>query len=239
MKTAKTDTAIVIKPVEIQTVNIRIRGISPLIVHNWAVKEKREMLEKQTGANKGKKKHTYKLPSYDFCESLYWISGKPEYDENELFNMAKQEEADAYVQSLFYEAMMNDPAPRFGFPVTAIKQAAVMAASRNEIDVKTTALRGAFFIDGEGELMLAEIKGSQPIVREDMVRVGGISKTADIRYRAEFKEWYMDLKVSYNKNGPITIEQIVNLINLGGFTCGIGEWRPEKNGSYGMYRVDA
>ena len=239
MKTPKTETAIVIKPVEIQTVTVRIRGLSPLIMHNWSHKAKQEMLDKQTGASKGKKKHTYKVPMYDFCESIYWISGKPNYDEDEVFSLAKQEDADAYIANQYTSAMNSKPAPRFGFPVTAIKQAAVMAASRNELDVKTTALRGAFFIDGEGPLMLAEIKGSIPEIREDMVRVGGISKTSDIRYRAEFKEWYMDLNVSYNKNGPITIEQIVNLINLGGFTCGIGEWRPEKNGSYGMYRVEA
>ena len=36
-----------------------------------------------------------------------------------------------------------------------------------------------------------------------------------------------------------TLEQIVNLINLGGFTCGIGEWRPEKDGSFGTYQVVA
>jgi len=74
-------------------------------------------------------------------------------------------------------------------------------------------------------------------MREDMVRVGGISKTADIRHRAEFDDWYMDLEIEWNKNGPVTIDQIINLINLGGFTNGIGEWRPEKDGSYGTFRV--
>ena len=127
---------------------------------------------------------------------------------------------------------------RWGFPVTAIKQAAVMAASRNEIGIKTTALRGAFFIKGEGPDMLAEVKGCVPTMREDMVRVGGISKTADIRHRAQFDDWYMDLEISYNANGPITLEQIINLVNLGGFTCGIGEWRPEKDGSYGTFMVE-
>lgn len=137
----------------------------------------------------------------------------------------------------FVEAV--ESGARWGFPVTAIKQAAIMAASRNEIDVKTTTLRGSFFIHGEGPDMLAEIKGSIPEMREDMVRVGGISKTADIRHRPMFADWYMDLTIDYNANGPITPEQIVNLINLGGFTCGIGEWRPEKDGNFGMFQVVA
>ena len=85
--------------------------------------------------------------------------------------------------------------------------------------------------------MLAEVKGCVPKMLESMVRVGGVSKTADIRHRAIFEDWYMDLEVSWNRNGPVTIEQIVNLINLGGFSNGIGEWRPEKDGSYGCFQV--
>lgn len=238
MKTAKNaTTTIEIKPIELRSTTVRIRGTSPLIVHAWSHKAKQEILDKQTGSTKTRKKHNYKLPAYDFCESLYWIEGKPEYDEETLFSMSKQEEAEAYVQGLCDEAFASNP--RFGFPVTAIKQAAIMSASRNDLDIKTTTLRGSFFIKGEGPDMLAEIKGGLPSLREDMVRVGGISKTADIRFRPQFDEWYMDLEISYNVNGPITLEQIVNLINLGGFTCGIGEWRPEKNGNYGTYAVEA
>lgn len=47
----------------------------------------------------------------------------------------------------------------------------------------------------------------------------------------------MDLNLRYNKNGVYTLEQIINLINVGGFSCGIGEWRPEKDGQNGMYSV--
>ncbi len=52
-----------------------------------------------------------------------------------------------------------------------------------------------------------------------------------------FTNWYMDLEVAYNTNGLLSIEQIINMINLGGFVCGIGEWRPEKDGMYGMFHV--
>ena len=182
------------------------------------------ILDKQTKATKTKG-HDLKVPVADFISSAYWITPEPTGNTDEecetAFNKAVEEGA------------------RWGFPVTAIKQATIMAASRNDIDIKTTTLRGCFFIKGEGPDMLAEVKGSVPHMREDMVRVGGISKTADIRHRAQFDDWYMDLDISYNVNGPITIEQIVNLINLGGFTCGIGEWRPEKDGSFGTYVVEA
>ena len=35
----------------------------------------------------------------------------------------------------------------------------------------------------------------------------------------------------------LTAEQIVNLINTGGFAVGVGEWRPEKNGQFGLFHV--
>ena len=80
---------------------------------------------------------------------------------------------------------------------------------------------------------MAEIEGT-PEMREDMVRIG--MGTADIRYRGEFKKWSTTLKIRYNKNA-ISAEQIINLINVGGFACGVGEWRPGKDGSYGMFHV--
>ena len=220
-------TVLEVAPVTIASFNVRIRGLSPLIVHKWSVKAKREMLDKQMNATKTKKKDA-KNPVADFIGSAYWMTEEPKVEPSDTPQMAEEK---------FGEAVANGA--RWGFPVTAIKQAAIMAASRNEIDVKTTTLRGSFFIHGEGPAMLAEVKGCVPEMREDMVRVGGISKTADIRHRAQFSDWFMDLTIDYNANGPITPEQIVNLINLGGFTCGIGEWRPEKDGSFGMFQVVA
>lgn len=215
---------IIIKPIEIRNATIRIHGTAPLIMHKWSEKAKKMILDKQTKETKVKG-HDLKVPVADFISSAYWITEEPTGSSDEECEKA-------------FTAAVAAGA-RWGFHVTAIKQATIMSASRNDIDIKTTTLRGCFFIEGEGPDMLAEVKGCVPHMREDMVRVGGISKTADIRHRAQFDNWYMDLKVSYNANGPITLEQIVNLINLGGFTCGIGEWRPEKDGSFGTYQVVA
>lgn len=35
----------------------------------------------------------------------------------------------------------------------------------------------------------------------------------------------------------MSLEQIIGLLNVGGFSNGVGEWRPQKNGSYGMFHV--
>lgn len=129
----------------------------------------------------------------------------------------------------YEEAFYRLPNGKPGFPTIAFKQAAVSAGGRFSDGLKMTELRGAFFIDGE----LAEIKG-EPKMREDMVRVG--MGTADIRYRPEFKTWKVTLPIKYNAD-KISLEQLVNLFNLAGFGVGVGEWRPEKDGQYGMFHV--
>lgn len=117
---------------------------------------------------------------------------------------------------------------RFGFPCVAFKSAAV-GACRFTDGIKMTEARGAFHVVGE----LAVIEGL-PTMREDMVRVG--MGTADLRYRGEFSAWETTITVSYNAHA-LALEQIANLFNLAGFGVGVGEWRPEKDGSYGRFHV--
>ena len=83
---------------------------------------------------------------------------------------------------------------------------------------------------------MAEIKGCIPEMREDMVRIG--QGSADLRYRGEFKNWYMEFELQYNASGAMSLEQIINCINAGGFACGIGEWRPEKDGAFGTFHIE-
>lgn len=216
METKKQET-IEIRPLEIKTVNIRIVGDAPLIVHAWSEKAKRMILEKQMKKTKTKAKEE-RDPFDDFINSMYWLEGKPEESTPDAFE----------------EAVRNGA--KWGFPVGAIKQAANSAAYRMGWVKNQMELRGSYFLKTDyGEM--AEIKGCIPVMREDMVRVG--MGSADIRYRGEFKDWYMDFELQYNASGSMTLEQIINCINAGGFACGIGEWRPEKDGSFGTYHVEA
>lgn len=117
----------------------------------------------------------------------------------------------------------------YGFPAVGFKASAV-GACRFVDDIAMTEARGAFHVVGE----LVAING-EPRMREDMVRLNG--RTADIRYRGEFPlPWSADVTVDFNPNA-LSAEQIVNLFNIAGFGVGIGEWRPEKNGSYGRFHV--
>ena len=174
-----TETTVNITPLDIRKVSIRIVGDTPLIVHAWSEKAKKMMLDAQMGVTKTKAKEK-KDPFADFMDSMYWITKKPEKSTPEEF--AKAVEAGA----------------KWGFPVGAIKQSANSAAYRLKWVKNQMELRGTYFLKSEyGDL--GEIKGSIPEIREDMVRVG--MGTADIRYRAEFKEWYMDFILEYNASG--------------------------------------
>ena len=216
MATKKAATEVIeIRPIEIKKVTIRIVGDTPLIMHAWSEKAKRMMLEAQMGIAKGKKKEA-KNPVDDFIRSMYWLTPMPE---------------DGTMES-FEEAIANGA--RFGFPVTAFKQAAISAAYRMGWAKDKMSMRGAFFIDSDENGMI-EIHSDAPEMREDMVKVG--MGTADIRYRGEFKNWYADLTISYNANGQYSLENIVNIINAGGYVCGVGEWRPERDGQNGMFHV--
>ena len=128
-------------------------------------------------------------------------------------------------EDAFYR--LSDGRP--GFPSIAFKAAAVSAARQVE-GLTMTFLRGAFHIQDE----LTPITGT-PRMRQDTVRIG--MGTADIRFRPEFPAWSAVLKVRLNRRS-MTLEQLVHLINQAGFSVGVGEWRPEKDGSYGMFRVE-
>lgn len=130
-----------------------------------------------------------------------------------------------------YEGAMyrlDDGTP--GLRAISFKNCAVGAA-RQVQGLKMTYLRGAFHINGE----LVAIEGA-PRMREDMVRVG--MGVADLRYRPGFPEWAAVVPVTYNKNA-ITLEQIIHLFNVGGFSQGVGEWRPERDGPYGRFHVES
>lgn len=125
-----------------------------------------------------------------------------------------------------------------GFPIMGFKAATVKGGGRIfGKAVKMTELRQTFTFlpDGMGDdgMQLARLIASEPVMREDMVRVG--MGTADIRYRAEYRDWSAILRVQFIPS-VIDLGSVVALIDAGG-SNGVGEWRPEKNGSFGTYEV--
>lgn len=132
----------------------------------------------------------------------------------------------------YQESLYKFSDGRYYFPAVAFKSAAVRAAKQCEIAM--TDARVFFHVNGlNGERDKVEIKG-EPRMREDIVRLqkGG----ADLRYRGEFLEWEATFLVRYNARA-ISEEQIYNLFQIAGFSVGIGEWRPERNGQNGTFEL--
>ena len=204
-------TEVVIPAIDIRLATIKIVGDSPRIMHAWSDKAKQMILDKQMKKAKSKG-HDAKNPVEDFINSMYWMSGKPT----------------VYTEEAFAEAIENGA--KFCFPTTAFKASAVSAAYRAGVTKNMVCMNGAFHIDGE----FTEIHGI-PHIREDMVRIamGG----TDIRFRGQFDEWSAIFTAKYNSS-VLSLEQLVNMFNLDGFACGLGEWRPEKGGTFGMYHVE-
>jgi hypothetical protein len=128
----------------------------------------------------------------------------------------------------YEESLYHLPEGGHGFPAVGFKSAAVTACSHVSGVTKVVS-RGAFHIVGD----MVKIDGT-PQPREDMVKIA--MGTADIRYRGEFREWRCTFTVRYNA-GVMSADQIVNLFNVAGFAVGVGEWRPERDGSFGMFHV--
>ncbi len=118
----------------------------------------------------------------------------------------------------------------FGFPGGGLKQA-IVAAGYRCLGERMTHMRAMFSIPVE----MVPIQGSEPRKRRDPGRLQG--KTLTPIYRPEFPvPWSADVLFKYNAS-LVTLEQLVNLVDLAGFSIGIGAWRPEKDGNFGQFSV--
>jgi len=203
----KEEVGITLPPLDIQLMEVTVVGDSPLIVHAWSAKAKREMLDKQMKVAKQAKEA--KNPVADFKSSLYRLDG-----------------GFGFPSVAFKAAAVTACTSVAGITKIAARQAFHILGE--DVDV-TGAFEGT-----RARVNLVRIHGCEPTMREDMVRVG--MGTADLRYRGEFADWYAKLLVRYNAN-VLSEGQILNIINVAGFAVGVGEWRPEKDGMNGMFHV--
>lgn len=146
----------------------------------------------------------------------------------------------AEYEAAFYRLLQEDGTEGYGFPVTGFKACTVGAARFYGKDVKMTELRQFMFFHGQltkaDPQQLVPIIG-EPRMREDVVRLAGPSRSADLRYRPEFPEWSAVLRVTYVASS-LDQNSVVSLIDAGGLGIGVGEWRPERRGEFGTFKVD-
>jgi hypothetical protein len=190
-------------------------GTTPLIVHSWSEKAKREMLQKQLKETKTGK--DARRPEEDFTASLY--------------EMGEEKGKTIY-----------------GFPVTGIKNAILTSAHKDK-GIARSAVQSALWLDADMvrvrparagaicDMPLVRVYGSDPEMREDMVRVGvGLNKKASLAYRGQFTTWGVCLTGQFN---PVVLspKALYFLMAEAGMGVGIGEWRNEKRGMFGSFHI--
>ena len=75
-----------------------------------------------------------------------------------------------------------------------------------------------------------------PMLGMDMVRQAGMTRAPDVRTRPYFNEWALSLTFRFVR-GLITERQIAHLFGAAGLIVGVADWRGEKGGSYGRFRL--
>lgn len=85
----------------------------------------------------------------------------------------------------------------------------------------------SYILDGNGKPATKYSIDRQPVV---------IGKARILRCRPCWAEWQMDVVLDVDA-ALIGREQIYEALALAGRTCGVGDYRPEKGGGFGRFRV--
>jgi len=124
-----------------------------------------------------------------------------------------------------------------GIPASAFKDAIIKVGFRCA-DFKGTELRAWLSIMSADGLL--PIIGSEWKPRRDICRVrkGSSSIPLPVCRPLYPAPWETVLQIKYDANS-ITLEQVVSLVTMAGFSIGVGAWRPECDGDYGRFSVTA
>lgn len=223
-KTTAKGVQITIPPLKFSRLKLLIVGDSFLIPHAWSEKAKAMLRDK--GAKKAQGPREARNPLEQGSMSMYWLNNEG--------------------QTIPAGPDWTKHKGAFGIPCRAIKACIVSAATDVEGVAKTQIRRlvrilplapdGCVpMLTGDGKKLLRPSR-----IREDLMKVGGKGPgtgAADLRYRGEFIGWSAEVEIEFDSS-VLSAEQIVNLFNRGGATCGLLEDRPEKTGGYGgMFHV--
>lgn len=199
------------KEVQFKRFAVWLVGDTPLIVHAWSEKARREMLQKQVKATKGGR--DVRDPEADYISSLYEMG-------DGIFGFPAMGVKNCVLSSAHKDK--------------GIARTVVMAALWIDAEMIRTrpALAGAVC-----DMPLVRIWGEKPVMREDMVKIGsGLNKTATLSYRGQFTQWAMRVTGKFNST-VLTPEALAFLIQQAGVESGLGEWRNERRGVFGAFHL--
>lgn len=205
---AKKTVTVEIPEITLERHMVFLIGTAPLIVHAFPEKARKQMLDKQMKVAKGGR------------------DARDPYAEVEA-------------------ARYRLPDGRDGFPAVGFKDAAVTACTSLS-DITKVAARQAFRIPGLPMNAKGVLSGSfvrtalipliahEPTIREDVVRLAGPSRPAEMRYRPEYSIWGVEIEAILNPQ-VISIGQLGSMFQAAGHGVGVGDYRPERDGDCGTF----
>lgn len=156
-----------IRPIELEVIDVRVKGLSPLIQHAWdpkaqlAIEEKQQL--KTVGSRGGQRgRGAERKPKQEWHAARY-------LDEHGR---------DCARATQFKKATVS----------AALDLGLKKVALRSGIFVTSTEWR---------DLVPLEFVGKEPRLRMDMVRVGGYGGTATPRYRPEYLDWGATIRIQF------------------------------------------
>lgn len=206
----KKEKNIVVKPIQLNTVTIKIVGDGDLILNKMNDVTTRELTDKQ----KNKSKTVEEKNEWEqIITAIHWRDGKPtEFTEESLKDALKN----------------NAPCiTAFG-----LKKSFEEAIVRNGIDTYATKFRNGVNVVAENGLI--PIKFYEHYVDEKLMSP---KRGAPVLTRQNrFTGWSAEFKLQFIDGGAYSLEQIIQIVGLAGFGGGIGSGR---SSGYGRFHVES
>jgi len=204
---------------------VPVTGTSPLIISKFSDKAKRTMLGAQQGETQVRERRD---PDREFRDAMYRFADKDQGGAGYGIPAVSFKEA-TVGSARYYKGISMKEVRQFMF------FRGVWSSIEQQYLVRILPQDDLWANDPPTNPETGEIH-SFPRQREDVVRLAGASRSADLRYRPEFIGWRANLFVTYVQS-CISRNSVINMINAGGMGVGVGEWRPERRGEFGTYVV--
>lgn len=204
----KQEKTIEVKPIKIEIATITITGDTDLILNKMDAPTSRML----TDIRKDKSKT---------------ISEKNEWEEIATKIHWQKPFGDVYTEQTFKDALKNNAPCISAF---GLKKSFGQAVVRNGIDTYSTKFDATMNIVAENNLV--PIRFTEHYIDEKLMSP---KRGAPVLVRQNrFTGWSADITVQYISGGSFSLEQIIQVINLAGFSMGIGSGRTS---GYGRYHV--
>ena len=192
-------------------IQLNLIGTSPLIVHRFPEKTRKELIGKQMQV--GKAPREAREPEREFEESRYRLNDR----------------IDGFPASAFKAAAVT------GYVACVDPKNGTRA--RRGIFVEGFYRRRPGVLDGAiASECLVPLRANAPIMVEHVVRLSGAGRPPEMRYRPQYDFWAVQLRLRLTTT-LISQQEAANLFDLAGHVCGVGENRIDKGGDNGTWRV--